>query len=178
MTVPWSKRSKKAMLEAGFSEEQNMNARRMVLSEMLMLALFILKLATAAPGGDDDDDKEEDPVLGAVYYFAMRTLYEQEALLWLPETFVQSGQLLDLVPVGGAAINDLWTLTKEGVGAMVGDEDAFYKRNDKNGRYEAGDAKFWKHLERLTPYLKNWWGIQNGYAAAENYEFGRKLRTR
>ena len=182
MVAPWSKRSKKAMLNAGFSEEQNFNARRMFISSILMFGLYILKIATAKGDSDDDDDDEEvDPLTGLVHYMAMRTLLEQEALLWIPEAFTQSGQLMDFMPAGGAALFDTGKLIYEGVGALVADtsdSDFFYQRDDSNGRYEDEDTKFYHHLERITPYWKNWWAIHNPYEAAKNYEFGRKLRTR
>ena len=47
-----------------------------------------------------------------------------------------------------------------------------------NGKYEKYDSKFEKHLERVVPYWKSWWAIEHPYEAADNYEFGRKLRTR
>ena len=90
-----------------------------------MTFLFILRLATAKPkggDGDDDDEQELDPNTGLVHYLSMRTLLEQEALLYLPETFVQTGQLMDFMPVGGAALYDIGKLGYEGVGAMVADE--------------------------------------------------------
>lgn len=181
MMAPWSKRSMKAMQNAGFSEEQNMNARRMAASAFLMGLLLALRLATARGGGDDDDDKEMDQTTGLVHYFAMRTLLEQEALLYIPEAFVQSGSLLDFMPVGGAALFDLYNLGVEGGGALVADETNskfFYQRDDRNGKYEKYDSKFEKHLERIVPYWKSYWAILHPYEAAENYEFGRKLRTR
>lgn len=183
MINPWSKRAMKALTKAGFSEHQVFNARRVVASELLMTFLFILRLATAKPkGGDGDDDEQElDPNTGLVHYMSMRTLLEQEALLYLPETFVQTGQLMDFMPVGFAATFDLYNLGREGVGALVFDEtdrDYFYQRDDRNGKYQKYDSKFEHHLERLIPYWKSWWAIQHPYEATDNYEFGRKLRTR
>jgi len=181
MMAPWSNRSKKAMQNAGFSEEQNFNARRMAASAFLMGLLLALRLATAPPDKDDKDDEEMDQTTGLVHYLAMRTLLEQEALLYIPETFVQTGQILDFMPVGGSALFDVGKLAYEGVGAVVADEtdrDFFYQRDDRNGKYEKYDSKFEKHLERIVPYWKSWWAIQHPYEAAENYEFGRKLRTR
>lgn len=178
MVAPWSKRSRKAMQMAGFSEAQSYNARRMVAAVLLIGMLYALRLATA--GGDDDDD-ELGPTTGLVYYMAMRTLIEQEALLYIPETFTQSGALLDFMPVGGAALYDLVKLGYEGVGALVSGEDdsAFYNQRDaKDGRHEKYDTKFGHHFERLVPYWKSWWAIQHPYEAAANYEFGRKLRTK
>lgn len=181
MMAPWSKRSMKAMQDAGFSEEQNMNARRMAASAFLMGLLLALRLATARGGGDDDDDKEMDQTTGLIHYFAMRTLLEQEALLYLPETFVQSGQLLDFTPVGFAALYDLGKLGYEIAGAAVTDEtnkDFYWPKADKNGKHDKYDAKYWNHIERIVPYWKSWWAIEHPYEAADNYEFGRKLRTR
>jgi hypothetical protein len=183
MINPWSKRSMKALTQAGFSEHQVFNARRFVASELLIAFLFALRLATAKSGGDgdDDDDKEYDVKTGLVHYMAMRTLLEQEALLYLPETFVQSGQLMDFMPVGGAALYDLWRLGYEIVGAAATDEsnkDFYWPRADKNGKHDQYDPKFWNHIERLVPYWKSVWSIEHPYEAADNYEFGRRLRTR
>lgn len=181
MIAPWSKRSVKAMQEAGFSEEQNFNIRRATASFILMVALEVLRIATAKSKGDDDDEEEYDVLTGLVHYMAMRTLFEQEAFLYVPETFIQSGQLMDFVPVGFAASYDLLKLGYEGIGAIVADKENsnFYKqRDDKSGRYEDGDTVFEHHLERLVPYWKSWWAIHHPYEAAKNYEFGRKLRTR
>lgn len=181
MMAPWSQRSRKAMQDAGFSDEQNMNARRMAASAFLMGLLLALRLATAPPDKDKKDEEEMDQATGLIHYLAMRTLLEQEALLYIPETFVQSGQLMDFMPVGGAALADLGTLAYQGIGAMVGEEtdkDFFYQQDDRNGKYEKYDSKFMKHLERIVPYWKSWWSIEHPYEAAENYEFGRKLRTR
>ena len=182
MTCPWAKRSVEAMRKAGFSDEQNYNARRMAASELLMLALLILRIATAkSSGGDDDDDKEEDVTTGLIHYFAMRTLLEQEAFLYIPEIFMQSGQLMDFMPVGGSALYDVGKLIYEGVGATVTDKtdsDFYHQGDSKIGRYDEYDTKFEHHLERMIPYYKSWWAIQHPYDAAENYQFGRKLRTR
>lgn len=181
MIAPWSKRSQKAMQSAGFSEEQNYNARRTVASLLLIAALYALRLATAKGGDGDDDEEEMDQATGLTYYLSMRTLLEQEALLYVPETFIQSGQLMDFMPVGGAALYDVGKLAYEGGGALLSDEsdsDFFNQRDAKDGRYQKYDTKFEHHLERLVPYWKSWWAIEHPYEAADNYEFGRKLRTR
>ena len=181
MICPWSKRTMRVLTQAGFSEHQVFNARRFVISELLMAFLLVLRLATAKPGGDDDDEEEYDALTGCVHYLAMRTLLEQEVFLYIPETFIQTGQLMDFLPVGFAAVADLGKLGYEGVGAMVVDEDDsnfFHQRDSKDGRYEERDTKFETHLERLVPYWKSWWAIQHPYEAADNYEFGRKLRTK
>ena len=181
MIAPWSKRASKSLQAAGFSEEQAYNARRATASLLLMAFLYALRLATAKGGGDDDDDEEMDQTTGLIYYLSMRTLLEQEALLYLPETFIQTGQLMDFMPVGGAALYDVGKLGYEGIGALVGsedDKDFFKQRDSKDGRYQKGDTVFEHHLERLVPYWKSWWAFQHPYEAADNYEFGRKLRTR
>jgi hypothetical protein len=181
MMAPWSKRSRKAMQDAGFSEEQNMNARRMAASAFLMGLLLALRLATAPPDKDKKDEDEMDQGTGLIYYLAMRTLLEQEALLYIPEAYQQSGSLLDFTPVGFAALMDIGTLSYQGVGAMVGEEtdkDFFYQQKDRNGKYDKYDSKFMVHLERIIPYWKSFYAIEHPYEASDNYEFGRKLRTR
>lgn len=181
MICPWSNRSKNAMLKAGFSEEQNFNARRMTASMMLMLLLFAIKLA-AAPPDDEDDEDEVDPVLGMVYYLTTRALFDQMVFISPSETYTQSGQIMNMIPPGWDAFYDLFLkLPYEGIGAMVGDEedsDFFYQRDDPNGRYVEGEAKFWNHVGRLIPYYKSIWAIENPYPAMENYMFGRKMNSR
>lgn len=178
MIAPWAGRSKRAMLNAGFSEEQNFNARRMAASVYLAFMLKMLMLATAPP---DDDDEEQDPVMGLLYYMASRELTEQQVGIDISETYIQAGQWLNLTPVGFAALYDLGKLFYEGAGAIVADEDDstfYYQRDDPNGRYEEGDTKFEHHLERLIPYYKSVWALENPYQAIDNYMFGRKMTSR
>lgn len=180
MTVPWTKRSKRAMLEAGFSENQNFNARRMAIS-MAIIVLLTSLFAIAAPPDEDEEDDELNPMEGLVYYLTYRALLEQMAFLYPGEAYIQSGSLMDFVPVGIAAIMDLFNLGYEGIGAMVSDEDNsnfFYQSDDTKDRYEEGDSKFGQHLMRLVPYWKSWWALNHPYEAKDNYEFGRKLRSR
>lgn len=182
MINPWSKRAKTAMLKAGFSEEQNFNARRMVASELLMLFLMLLGAAVAPPDKDDDEEEEEMSIAeGLIFYLSYRTLLEQQAFLNPSETYIQSGALMDFVPVGVAALMDLINLGYQGVGATVADEENsefFYQSDDTKERYEEGDSKFSQHLIRLLPYVKSVWALEHPYEAKDNYEFGRKLRTR
>ena len=181
MFWPWGERSQTAMLKAGFSEEQNMNARRMTVSAFLMGLLLALRLATAPPDKDSRDDDEEDVLTGLIHYLAMRTLLEQEAFLYIPEIITQSGQLLDFLPVGVAALVDIGELSAETIGAWTHSKKNskyFYTRDSKDGRYKEGDSKALHHLERLIPYWKSVWAIQHPYEAAKNYNFGRKMRRR
>lgn len=179
MIDPWSKRSMEAMQKAGFSVEQNYNARRMVVSQMLIAALFIIKFLTAK--GEDDDDEEYNITQGLIYYLSMRTLIEQEAFLYVDEIYHQTGSLMDFMPVGGAALYDLGLLAYQGIGAVVGDEDNsdfFHQRDATDERYEEGESKFSTHAIRIIPYAKSVWAIQHPYEAAENYQFGRMMRAR
>lgn len=181
MINPWSNRSKKAMQKAGFAEEQNFNARRMVASELLMLFLMLLGAATAPPDKDEDDEAEMSIGEGLIFYLSYRTLLEQQAFLNPSEAYIQSGALMDFVPVGVAAIMDLLNLGYQGIGAMIAKEDNstfFYQSDDTKERYEEGDSKFSQHLIRLLPYVKSAWALEHPYDAKDNYEFGRKLRTR
>jgi hypothetical protein len=180
MLNPWSNRSKKAMQKAGFTETQNFNARRMAASVYLMVMLYLLTLVTAPPDKDDDEEQELNMFQGNIYYLAYRTLLEQRAFLEPIELYNQSGSLMDFVPVGVGALMDSAKLVYEGIGAMLTDEDSsfYYKTNDTNGRYEEGDSKAKIHFIRLVPYLKSWWALNHPAAAKDNYDFGRKLRTR
>ena len=178
--APWTKRSKRAMLEAGFTEEQNFNMRRFAASLLIMAILATLKGITAPP--DKDDDEEEPSVLaGLVHYLSYRTFLEQEAFLEAYNTYIESGSLMDTVPTGIAALMDIWNLVYQGLGAIVTDEDNstfYYQDDDIKERYEEGDTKFGQHLSRLIPYWKSWWALQHPYEARDNYEFGRKMKTR
>ena len=182
MIAPWSSRSMRAMKEAGFSEEQNFNARRMAMSVYIMALLWALRALTArGGGGGGDDDDDDDLMAGITHYLAMRLMYEQEALIYVPETIIQSGQILDFMPVGVSALWDVMTFGYEGYGAVFGsteDKDFYYQKDDRKDRYEEGDTKFYHHLIRLTPYWKSWWALWHPYDAADNYNFGRKLRVR
>jgi len=176
MACPFTPNANKAMQRAGFSEEQYFNVRRFNASMLLILLLWALK-AGLAPDDDDDDD----PTTGAFYYLVMRGLLEQQAFFTPGELYQNIGQLGTLAPVGFSAAMDLYNLAYEGIGAVVADkEDSkfFYQSDSPTGRFEEGDTKFEYHLKRLIPYYKNVWAIEHPYEAAENYEFGRKLRTR
>lgn len=180
MICPWAGRSKRSMMKVGYSEEQNFNARRMAASVYMILTLLAIHLATAPPDDEDDED-EADPVTGGIYYASGRAMLEQMMGIWVPETFIQSGQILNILPVGVSAIMDLGYLAYQTAGTFVADEDNaefFYQRNDPNGRYEEGTAKAWTHFERLVPYYKSWWGLFHPYQNYENYMFGRKMTSR
>lgn len=180
MIAPWTKRSKRAMLEAGFTEEQNFNMRRFAASLLLMATLYFLRGVTAPPD-EEDDDEEPNVFTGLIHYLSYRTLLEQEAFLEAYNTYIESGSLMDTVPTGIAAIMDIWTLIYQGIGAMMTDEDNsnfYYQSDDTKHRYEEGDTKFGQHFIRLVPYWKSWWGLQHPYEARDNYEFGRKMKTR
>lgn len=177
MIVPWTKRSKRAMLKAGFNENQNYNARRIVISLLLIASIASVWLCLRP---SDDDDDEPNVYEGLLYYLAYRAMLEQEVFIEAGTTIVESGSLLDAMPTGIAALYDLCTLMWQGIGAIVTDEDSdFYHQNDSSSdRYEEGDTKFWVHLQRLIPYWKSVWGLEHPYEAVDNYEFGRKMRTR
>lgn len=184
MLIPWTKRSKKAMLQAGFSENQYYNTKRMGMALVLISSIGMLFLMLKLHHDEAKDDDAEDELSvyeGLLYYLAYRTMLEQEVFIEASTTFIESGSLLDAVPTGVAALADLTNLIWQGVGALVTDEDNanfYYQSNEAHGRYEEGDAKFWNHLYRLIPYYKSVWNIEHPYEAVDNYEFGRKMRTR
>lgn len=177
---PWSKRASKIMQKAGYTKNQYMNVRRLFMSYMIIALLWGLKMSLLPD--DDDDENDNDSVLkGNLYYFTMRALLEQEALLMPWEIINNAQDLTQLLPVGGTAMADLMNLIAQSAGAIFADEDNslyFYQRDDTNERYERGTPKAWVHAQRLIPYWKNVWGIMHPYQAAENYEFGRKMKTR
>lgn len=178
----WTNTASRALKDAGFSDYQVTNCRRTVMSMIILGIMWAIRSACAPPDDEDEESDEEDTLTGLIYYLSMRCMFEQEALIYLPEMFIQSGSLLDAMPVGGAALYDLGNLIYQGGGAVFSENTDnstfFYQSDDPNGKYEAGDTKFLTHLVRLTPYLKSWWGLQHPYEAASSYEFGRKLRVR
>ena len=180
LIAPWTKRSRKAMKQAGFTEEQNFNMRRFAASLLILATLGLLRGVTAPP--DKEDDEEEPSVFeGLIHYLSYRTFLEQEAFLEAYNTYIESGSLMDTVPTGIAALMDVWVLIYQGVGALITDEDNssfYYQSDDTKGRYEEGDTKFGQHFIRLVPYWKSWWGLQHPYEARDNYEFGRKMTSR
>ena len=189
MTIPWHSRSKKAMLEAGFSEEQNYNARRFEIAWIICVLLMGIAASVAPPDDEEKEmlkllgdtygiDTEEDALTQLIYYLTMRELLEQAAFLWVPEVITQGQQAANLLPVGLQAGYDLLVLLKEGGEALLDLPGARYEKDDPNGRYAKDDYKFFTHLERLIPYQKSWWGLFHGYAAYKNFEFGRRLKNR
>ena len=177
--APWTKRSKRAMMEAGFTEDQSFNMKRFAATLLILATLGMLKGITAPP--DEDEDEEPSMLAGLVHYLSYRTFLEQEAFLEAYSTYVESGSLMNSVPTGIAAVMDAWKLMDQTVGAVVADEDDseyFYQQDDTKDRYEEGDSKAKHHWIRLIPYLKSMWAIQHPYEAKKNYEFGRKMNAR
>lgn len=176
---PVGKRTKQAMLNAGFSANQYYNMRRNMGDAMFILALTLLKMVTAK-GGDDDDKKEEvDTTTGIVYYFASRLLREQEALTTIRGMSEEVPNLTNMTPVGVSALFDISNLVYQFGGSLVADEDdsEFYYQSKKEGMYEKGDAKWEAKFWRMFPYLRSNYVWEHPYEAAKSYEYGRKVRN-
>ena len=182
--LPVSKKTKQAMLNAGFSANQYYNMRRNMGDAMFILALTLLKILTAKGGGDgDNDDKESeeevDTTTGIVYYFASRLLREQSAMNTAWGMVDESQNLMSMTPVGVSGLIDISNLEYLFGGSLVADEDnsEFYYQSKKEGMFEKGDsiceAKFW----RMFPYLRSNYVWEHPYEAAKSYEYGRKVRN-
>lgn len=143
---PWSKATRNAMKKAGFSDAQYYNARRFTVAYGL---IFLLSLLVGGFKLDKDDkDEDKDSILwGSLYYYALRALLDQQALLTPGEIYTQGSGLLNLIPAGASGIFDIGRFFYQLIGAQFADKDNsdfFYQRNDNKGdRYEEGDPKWW-----------------------------------
>ena len=181
--LPVSKKTKQAMLNAGFSANQYYNMRRNMGDAMFILALTLLKILTAKGGGDDDDDKESeeevDTTTGIVYYFAARLLREQSAMNTAWGMVDESQNLMSMTPVGVSGLIDISNLAYQFGGSLVADEDnsEFYYQSKKEGMYEKGDSKWEAKFWKMFPYLRSNYVWEHPYEAAESYDYGRKVRN-
>ena len=181
MILPHTAKAKRAMQKAGYTEAQSYNARRMVISLLIIGLLLGLKGITKLPDDESPNYEDDDAWKGLIYYFAYRLAIEQETFIEAFTTYRESNNIMSLMPAGVAAAFDLAQFGYECVGALVGDEedsDFFYQNDDSAGKYEAGDSKAWQHFKRITPYVKSVWNWYHPYEAAKNYEFGRKMSSR
>lgn len=181
------------MRRAGFSKHQYYNMRRTSADFLVLEALFLMNFLTA-PGrhfgveGEDDDKESNDDsfVAGLIYYFTMRWFNEQGAFTWPTAMFNESTQLLDYVPAGFSgmiAIYDiaelfLRTQADKADGEPNYDNSELYYQTSKEGKYEVGDAKWWKKFKSLAPYYRSYYLMQRPYEAASSYEYGRRVRGR
>lgn len=180
--LPVSKKTKQAMLNAGFSANQYYNMRRNMGDAMFILALTLLKILTAKGGGDDDDkesEEEVDTTTGIVYYFTARLLREQSAMNTAWGMVDESQNLMSMIPVGVSGLIDISNLAYQFGGSLVADEDnsEFYYQSKKEGMYEKGDSKWEAKFWRMFPYLRSNYVWEHPYEAAKSYEYGRKVRN-
>lgn len=180
--LPVSKKTKQAMLNAGFSANQYYNMRRNMGDAMFILALTLLKILTAKGGGDDDDkesEEEVDTTTGIVYYFAARLLREQSAMNTAWGMVDESQNLMSMTPVGVSGLIDISNLAYQFGGSLVADEDnsEFYYQSKKEGMYEKGDSKWEAKFWRMFPYLRSNYVWEHPYEAAKSYDYGRKVRN-
>ena len=180
--LPVGKKTKQAMLNAGFSANQYYNMRRNMGDAMFILALTLLKMLTAKGGGDDDDkepEEEVDTTTGIVYYFASRLLREQSAMNTVWGMIDESQNLMSMTPVGVSGLIDISNLVYQFGGSFVADEDnsEFYYQSKKAGMYEKGDAKWEAKFWRMFPYLRSNYVWEHPYEAAKSYDYGRKVRN-
>jgi hypothetical protein len=119
-----------------------------------------------------------------IYFNAWETDFVADPMMALIDGLRDGFESADLPQEKLQKLSALWdvmTFGYEGYGAVFGsteDKDFYYQKDDRKDRYEEGDTKFYHHLIRLTPYWKSWWALWHPYDAADNYNFGRKLRVR
>lgn len=181
--LPFTKSTRQAMLNAGFSENQYRNVRRNAMDYMFILGLTLIKAATAAgvggAVGGAQGSKDDDQIAGLIYYFTNRWLREQAALNTPTGAWTESNTLLDIQPAGFAALGDLGKLFYEFAGAQFADpedSDFFYKQN-KEGRYQKGDPKYLNHFIRISP-IRSEYTFEYPYEASKSFEYGRNIKGR
>lgn len=178
LLLPLSKKTKQAMLNAGFSANQYYNIRRNMADGIFIATLVLLKMLTAK-GGEDDDNKEEvDTITGIIYYFASRLAREQEAYTTIRGMSEEIPNIANLSVVGISVLYDISDLVYLFGGSLVTDEDnsEFYYQSSGEG-YEKGDPKWESKFWRMFPYLRSNYVLEHPYKAAESYDYGRKVRN-
>lgn len=187
--LPYSKGASLFMQEQGFNSNQIANMKRNFGDLLLLGILYTISsmFSRNSIGGDDDDKKEyseyidnEYQIEGLVYYFANR-LYREQAAFNMPNSaYKESSSLLDLQPVGLAALSDMVVLGYQGIGAVVGDRDDsdFFYQSSKEGKYEKHEAKVWLHFKNRFPYWRSWYSLTHPYEAAKAYEYGKTVKAR
>lgn len=171
--------AKKAMYEAGFSKNQVANMRRNCGDYLLILGLFLLRSLTA-PNDDDDDYDERSITAGLLYYFSSRLLMEQAAFNIPSKMYVESLTVTDLMPVGGAALKDILSLSNEllvGPFKDISDSDYYYQQS-KEGKYEEGELKGLVHLRRMIPYYRSLYTFTHPYDSYKSFEYGKTIKQR
>lgn len=178
LLLPYSKKTKEAMLNYGFSANQYHNMRRFSGDIIAIALLSIIKALTAKSGGDDEDDEYEDPILGIAYYFSSRLLREQEALTTIRGMSEEVPNLTNITPVGVSALFDISNLAYMAIGSTWASEDDadFFYQSSMEGMYEKYDPKWENKFWRMFPYLRSYYVFENPYKAAESYDYGRKVR--
>lgn len=164
LVLPFSKKSKSRMEEAGFSSNQYANMRRNLGDYAIIAALLLLKMMTAAPDDDDKDD-EENYASGLGYYMASRLYAEQSAFNTVWGIFKESRVLSTATPVGLSVCKDLYDL---GELILTGEE---YKKKGRG--YEKGESKWKVKLSRMIPFYRSLHTAEFPYAAAKSYQYGR-----
>lgn len=197
--LPFGNKAATNFQKLGWSVNQWKNMKRNFFDCLFIGLLALIKGLTALPSDDDDDDeywkslygdewkkyktaskKDVDVAMGLCYYFANRLFREQSALNNPMGWYYESTTLLDMIPVGFAAVGDLVNLGYQGVGAMVGDtsDSDFFYQSKKEDKYDKGDSKFGVHLRRVTPYAKSIYVFQQPYEASKSFEYGRNVKNR
>lgn len=191
LLLPFGKKTKQEMLNAGFSMHQYRNMRRNFGDFAFIAMLMIIKALTAKQeGGDDEDEETDDTTMGLAYYFSSRLLREQRAMNTIRGIKDESSSLLDIEPVGVSVLGDIWDLTYGFIGQqfvepsydrLEGDEKPenytdFYYNSRKEGLYNYGDSKAERKFWRMFPYYRSKYVFENPYDAAAAFEYGKKVK--
>ena len=191
LLLPFGKKTKQEMLNAGFSMHQYRNMRRNFGDFAFIAMLMIIKALTAKQeGGDDEDEEADDTTMGLAYYFSSRLLREQRAMNTIRGIKDESSSLLDIEPVGVSVLGDIWDLTYGFIGQqfvepsydrLEGEEKPenytdFYYNSRKEGLYNYGDSKAERKFWRMFPYYRSKYVFENPYNAAAAFEYGKKIK--
>ena len=191
LLLPFSKKTKQQMLNAGFSAHQYANMRRNFADLAAIAALALIKAATTATGGGDDDDDEDNDALGLCYYFSSRLLREQRAFNSVRGAMDESTNLFNLEPIGISVLEDMWFIGSRYIGQqfvepsethlkpeeMPANYTKYYYNSKKEGMYDYGDSKAQRKLLRMLPYYRSFkYTFGNPYEAAAAFDYGRKVK--
>lgn len=193
----YGNRLKADMIKAGFTEHQYYNMRRTGADFLVIYALMLMKFLSSPGkhfGLNDDEDEEKNKgndtsdnlLAGLIYYFSMRLDREQEAFNTPSGMKNEATSLLDYVPIGFSGANNIWNIAKLFIATQADkldgekslDNSELYYQQTKEGKYEAGEAKWWAMFKRQIPYYRSWYVFTHPYDAASGFQYGRRVRNK
>lgn len=196
------KQAYRQLLARGFSPSQVRNLQKTGMDYLIIGALYILRMIAASSfsSTDDDDDDEKkkeslkyngDYVMGWLYYFSSRWLWENSAFNDPTLAFSESQNLLGIIPPGLALLYDLYDTSRLLIGEQFADpenSEYFYQNENKYGYIDENgelvseiheyDSKGLTKLKKLVFPTKILYQHANPVQAYDSWEYGNMVKSR